>query len=126
MNLFRTPSSERGQAAENQACQYLMDQGLQLVSRNYRCRHGEIDLIMRDDRGLVFIEVRYRSHSGFASAAESIDRRKRDKLVATALHYLQAHPASRAQPARFDVIAITPKQGKEGIQWISNAFGVEC
>jgi putative endonuclease len=120
------PPGERGRTAELQACRYLLDQGLKLVARNYRCRHGEIDLIMRDGRSLVFVEVRYRSNRRFAGGAETIDYRKQSKLAATALHYLQSHPAAAAYPARFDVVALDAEPGENRLNWIPNAFNVEA
>ena len=121
-----------GQAAENLACRYLQDQGLHLIERNYRCKRGEIDLVMRDADSVVFVEVRYRRNHRFGSGAESVNRYKQAKLTATALHYLQSNKAAAKSPARFDVISITlqgmPRdiQGAPGdtaeIQWIKNAF----
>lgn len=109
---------QQGQSAEEQACRYLQQRGLELVERNYRCRQGEIDLIMRDRQSTIFVEVRYRSSSRFGGAAASVDRRKQEKLIAAASHYLQHHPRLAQQPARFDVVAITP----EALQWIEDAF----
>jgi len=125
MDRSRTLAGERGKAAESQACRFLIDHGLELVARNYRCRHGEIDLVMRDGRSLVFVEVRYRGNRRFAGGAETVDRRKQSKLAATAMQYLQSHPAAAAHPARFDVIAIDGEFGEDRLEWIRNAFGVE-
>jgi len=125
MNRRPIPHGERGKAAEAQACRYLLDQGLKLIAQNYRCRHGEIDLIMRDGRSVVFVEVRYRSNSNYAGGAETIDYRKQSKLAATALHYLQSHPDAAACPARFDVVAVDAKLGENRLNWIPNAFNVE-
>jgi putative endonuclease len=125
MDLQHFLPGERGQAAETQACRYLIEQGLKLVTRNYRCRHGEIDIVMRDGRTVVFVEVRYRGNRRFADGAETIDRRKRSKLAATALHYLQCHPKAAVQPSRFDVVAIAASNGENSLRWIPNAFSVE-
>ncbi len=126
MDLHRILPGSRGQAAETQACHYLSERGLRLVTRNYRCRHGEIDLVMRDGSTVVFVEVRYRANRNFAGGAETVDRRKQSKLVATAMHYLQSHPDAAARPARFDVVAIASDRGEDHVQWISNAFGVDA
>ena len=112
----------RGREAEDLACQYLKQQGLRLVSRNYRCRRGEIDLIMTDRENLVFIEVRYRSRSHYGSGAESVQYRKQQKLIACAHNYLQRNPAAACRPGRFDVVAISPERDGLDIQWIPNAF----
>jgi putative endonuclease len=114
-----TNRRERGQAAENQACDYLLQQGLILVARNYRCLAGEIDLIFQDQNCLVFVEVRYRSSMQFGGAAESIDYRKQRKIARAASHYLQRYPSKHA--CRFDVIAIMPRE----VLWIRDAFEVE-
>lgn len=109
-----------GQQAEDQALAYLQAQGLALVERNYRCRGGEIDLIMRDGAKLVFVEVRYRSSEGFGGALASVGSRKQARLVYAAGHYLSAKRIDR--PVRFDVAAVSGSPGKLAIQWIKDAF----
>lgn len=109
-----------GRQAEDLACRYLEAQGLRLLERNYRCAAGELDLVMRDGRNLVFVEVRYRRHNRFGTPAESVDRRKQAKLTAAALHYLQAKGSKQA--ARFDVIAVSPSGNGFTVQWIPDAF----
>jgi len=113
-----------GQFAEDQACNYLLRQGLHLIFRNYRCRMGEIDLVFRDERNLIFVEVRYRKSSLFGSAAETITYRKRARLIKAASHYIQKYHISMA--CRFDVVTITPAADKKlSITWIKDAFRVE-
>lgn len=109
----------RGRAAEARAEAYLQTAGLRPVTRNYRCRAGELDLVMRERDTLVFVEVRARRHARYGAAAETVDARKRRRLLLAAQHYLQAH--DHRGPARFDVLAIT---GGE-IEWIRDAFGIE-
>lgn len=108
--------SEQGKIAEAAAESYLTRQGLLAIDRNYRCRSGEIDLIMRDGKQLVFVEVRYRRNTQYGSPLESVDHRKQSRLVKAAEHYLQRHGMTNC---RFDVIGIT---GNQQIQWIQNAF----
>jgi len=120
----KTKAQTIGQMAEDQACQYLLQQGLQLITRNYRCRMGEIDLIVRDKNNLVFVEVRYRKPSGFGSGAESVGYHKQQKLIKAAMHYIQHK--SVLLPCRFDVISMTPYSHKKpDIEWIKDAFQVE-
>ncbi len=107
----------RGEAAEARALEWLRRRGLEPVARNYRCRGGEIDLVMRDGETLVFVEVRYRSHRGFGTAAESVDARKQQRLRRAASHYLQRLPSP--PPCRFDIVGI---DADERIDWIRNAF----
>jgi putative endonuclease len=112
----------RGREAEALACQYLTEQGLRISMRNYRCARGEIDLIMRDGDTVVFVEVRFRRSSRFGGGAESVDRRKQSRLIETASHYLQAHGVGPEMPARFDVVALSPGDDRQIIEWIPNAF----
>lgn len=93
------------------------------VARNYRCRHGEIDLVMLDDDCLVFVEVRYRSPGAFSSAATSVDRRKQKKLVRTAEMFLATRSGFSTHRARFDVIGVDEQRnGHRAVEWIRDAF----
>ena len=117
--------AEKGAAAEDQALEYLLQEGLSLIERNFRCRQGEIDLIMRDDDCTVFVEVRFRSSNRFLSAALSVDERKQTKIANTAAYYLGRHPHLCDYPVRFDVIAIDRAGNAPGrIQWMKDAFRV--
>ncbi|HET8610500.1 MAG TPA: YraN family protein [Burkholderiales bacterium] len=107
---------QRGSEAEAQALAFLQRHGLVLIQRNYRCRFGEIDLIMRDGDTLVFTEVRQRTRADFGGAAASITARKRERLAATARHYLGR---TGSMPAcRFDALLIDGG----GLRWIRDAF----
>lgn len=110
----------QGQRAEQQACKFLQQQGLKLIEKNYRCRFGEIDLVMRDGQQLVFVEVRYRSSSAFGGPLASIDHRKKANLIATAYHYLLVK--KKQYDARFDIVGIT-KGGRT--DWVTNAIEVD-
>jgi len=113
----------RGRAAEDHACEYLLSAGLVLLERNYHCRRGEIDLVLQDADTLVFVEVRYRRHDSYGSAMESVDRRKQARLIAAAQHYLQARPGTARLGCRFDVVAITGQE--QTLEWIRHAFSVD-
>jgi len=116
-------SQEIGLIAEQHARAYLTAQGMQWVMSNYRCRWGEIDLIMRDGPYLVFIEVRSRVSAEFGGAIESITRQKQRKILKTATHYMIAHHVYHSCSARFDVLSL---QGvTQQIEWIKNAFGAD-
>ncbi len=120
--MSKTAQQQTGQLAEAEACEYLQQQGLHLLERNYHCRHGELDLIMTDGKSTVFIEVRYRSNTDFGSGAETVNRRKQQKLIATASYYLQNNRQLAQQPARFDVISMTQATNRFSIDWIQDAF----
>ena len=111
-----------GQATEAAALQFLLRHGLSLITKNYRCQFGEIDLIMKDGNTVIFIEVRYRKHLQFGGSASSITAKKQKKIMNTALHFLQHHQTDTA--SRFDVIAMSPSETKipYTIDWIQNAF----
>lgn len=111
--------SGRGAAAEEAAAAFLAARGLELLERNYRCRFGEIDLVLRDGSVLVFVEVRFRATATFGGAAESITAAKRRKLLRTARHYMAEH---RQFPAcRFDAVLLNGDIDR--IEWVVNAFG---
>lgn len=111
-----------GREAESLACRHLEHAGLALLARNYRCRLGELDLVMRQGETIVFVEVRYRGPSALVDAAASVDRHKQARLLAAAQHYLQQYPRLAAKPCRFDVIAIATTAGQMRVEWITNAF----
>ena len=111
-----------GEQAERVACQYLCQQGLQLVRRNYRTKAGEIDLIMRDKNDWVFVEVKFRTNQGWASAAESVTRDKQLKVINAAKQFLQQYKIYDLVACRFDVITIETSLNNEKIDWIPGAF----
>lgn len=108
---------EQGRVAEDGAERFLTRQGLRVIDRNFRRRFGEIDLIAREDDVLVFVEVRKRSHRGFADGAESITPRKRQRLLRTAEAYLQQR--RWPGPVRFDVIVL---DASDRIEWLQDAI----
>lgn len=111
-------ANNAGLEAEKLAATFLAKHGLRLVTQNYHCRFGEIDLIMQDAKTLVFVEVRLRSNSKFGNAAASITPQKQQKLIATAQHYLQTHGE---RECRFDAILMDSVDLQQ-IEWIRNAF----
>ncbi len=117
---MKTLPGETGAKAEKRAQAYLEQQGLRLIEHNYRCRQGEIDLIMQHGETLAFIEVRYRKNSGFGSPAESVTVPKQRRIIATANHYLQSQKKHRMPPCRFDMLAIMGQE--QHIDWIQDAF----
>lgn len=117
-------SKQLGAQTEELACHYLTQQGLRLITRNYRCKLGEIDLIMQDGEQLVFVEVRYRKQTAFGSSAESINYFKQQKLIKAASYYLQTHQLYNTQACRFDVIAVAKQTDSFKLEWLKNAFQV--
>lgn len=112
----RTPKQVEGDVGEEQALHFLQEQGLKLVERNFRCKGGEIDLVMQDGRGLVFVEVRKRASAEYGGAAASVTARKQARLVIAAQTFLQRYTMPPA--CRFDVIAIDGA----AMEWLKNAI----
>lgn len=110
-----------GRPAEERALHYLQDRGLTLLARNWRCKLGELDLVMRDGDTVAIIEVRSRSRADFGSAAETIGWQKQVKLVRATKLWLAQRPQFAAQPLRFDVVTLDA--GK--LEWQREAFDVQ-
>lgn len=113
-----------GDDYEEQAVGLIEDEGLSVLTRNFSCKAGEIDIIATEGPQLVFIEVRARNNRRFDSAAASVDRRKQQRILRTAQFYLQRHRQLANLPCRFDVIAFEPPQSPTSsrIRWIRGAF----
>lgn len=109
---------ESGMRAEDLALAHLEKHGLVLQTRNFRCRMGEIDLIMRDGETLVFVEVRLRAGGSYASAAESIDARKQRRIITAARFYLSGRPE---RPCRFDCVLLD-RAAPDAVTWMKSAF----
>ncbi|BDB25863.1 UPF0102 protein [Cupriavidus sp. TA19] len=116
-----TGAQARGMRAEDRALAHLRRQGLQPVIRNYRCKGGEIDLVMRAPDGtLVFVEVRQRSGRGFGGAAASVTPAKQRRVLLAAAHYLAT--LAQLPPCRFDVVALEPGR----LEWLQHAFDLDA
>lgn len=119
----RAPHLQRGERAERTALAYLKRRGLRHLASNYRCRLGEIDLVMQDGESLVFVEVRFRQGAEFGGGPASVDHRKQHKLRITAEHYRQSQAGADRRPCRFDVVAISGAlDSNPSIDWIQDAF----
>jgi len=110
-----------GERAEQKALRYLLSQGLKSVTRNFRSRGGEIDLIMLHGDCLAFVEVRYRRSMHFAHPAVTVDRHKQRKILQTAALFLARKLRYTRHTVRFDVVSITGC-GHDTIEWIQDAF----
>ena len=119
--LFGTKKT--GDDAERIAERFLIRHGLALVARNYHCRFGEIDLIMRQGESVVFVEVKLRKtrtgKADFGGAIASITSSKQAKLIVTAQHYLSG--MKQLPPCRFDAILLNGMTEND-VEWLPNAF----
>ena len=110
--------SGEGVAAELAALKFLERQGMVPLTKNFRSKLGEIDIIMLAGETLIFVEVRHRSRDSFGTAAASIGLSKKRKLWRTAQVFLQKHPAYQTLPCRFDVIAYNGKKLGAEPDWL--------
>ena len=123
--LFQT-SKQKGNWAENIACQWLVKQGLTLKQKNFYTKYGEIDLIMSDSSQLIFFEVKYRKNNHFGSAEASITAQKCRRLTAAVETYLLINNYGSNHPLRFDAITVVPARDAHldcTINWIKNILG---
>ena len=138
--MLRLTKKLLGEQSEAMAQKYLEKQGLIYVTRNFLCRRGEIDLIMKDEDQLVFVEVRYRSRDNHGTAVETITRKKQKRIILAAQYYLHKNQLTEKVSCRFDVVAasnsmktcrngacpdVSSAQGSE-IRWLKNAFDTDC
>lgn len=115
--INRAFSHLKGQEAEKQAERFLISNGLTPLDRNYRCRQGEIDLIMMEHNTLIFVEVKYRKSDSHGNAADFFDTHKRKKVEFTIRHYLHHRGLNpNEQALRLDVVAMTGDK----IEWLQN------
>ena len=101
----RMNKREKGQAGEVRAAVCLEEKGYRILERNYRCGHGEVDLIASKDGWIVFVEVKYRKTDSMGLPQEAVNRRKQQRISRAALFYLTEHSLAENR-IRFDVIAI--------------------
>lgn len=113
------PRLDDGARAEQLAATFLQRRGLTVLERNFRCRVGEIDLILRDGATVVFVEVRLRKNGAFGGAGASITPHKQHKLRLAAQYYLQTLPTE--PPCRFDVLLLD-RLDENAVEWIKNAI----
>jgi len=107
-----------GKEKEETAVNYLQENGVAIVLRNFTGRNGEIDIIGDDGKTLIFIEVKYRKNLLMGFAEESISKSKMKKIYLTAVEYIRKNSNIADRNMRFDVIAING----EKINWIKNSF----
>ncbi|GHA77208.1 UPF0102 protein [Formosimonas limnophila] len=121
-----TPQAARqrdGARAEMLAKAYLIEQGLTLVDANVACTRGEIDLVMKDGRTLVFVEVRWRKTAAYGGAVASITPSKLKKLLTACEVFFQHYPVWRSSPCRVDVVALQGSLDQAQIEWLKNVTG---
>lgn len=114
---------DKGSACEKIAANYLVSCGLSILSRNYTCRFGEIDLIAIQDHCLVFIEVKARSNQRTMSLRETLSASKQKKILKTARHFLSKNSSYAENSMRFDFVGIDTSQ--QTVDWLQDAFQLQ-
>lgn len=117
-------TTRTGKRAEDLAARFLEKRGFSILTRNFRCRGGEIDLVCRDGKTLVFVEVRLRRNATFGGAAASITLTKQRRVILAAQHYLAAH-AKADSDCRFDCMLLDGTDDDNNIEWIRDAFSAD-
>jgi len=110
-----------GQFGEDLACGELERRGYVILTRRYRQRGGELDIVARDGEAIVFVEVKAREGHDYGEASEAVTRRKRSRMTQLALDYLTRHNLTKS-PCRFDVVAIHIENELPVIEVYQNAF----
>ena len=113
-----------GKEGEETASRYLENKGYLIVERNFRSPHGEIDIIAKHGKILVFIEVKTNVRGGFGEPEDRVDHKKQVKLAEVAAEYLQARGLENID-CRFDVVAVSKTGGKTEIKHIEDAFWLD-
>lgn len=135
--MMKQNASLVGRTAETRAEGWLVGQGLRTLDRNWRCREGELDLVMMDDDTLCFVEVKLRHCHSMVDAAAAVDFTKQQRLIKAAALWLATHESWADFPCRFDVIAVSSAQtgksdspdgntdGQHQYHWLKDAFHSE-
>jgi putative endonuclease len=118
-------SYRQGLLAEQIAARFLVSRGVQVVTSNYRCKRGEIDLITLDEKTLCFVEVRFRRSGVFGKPIESISKLKQQRIVAAAEHFLTFCWPTRRCACRFDAVTLEGTGASE-IRWWRSVFETEA
>ena len=109
-----------GRWGEDLALDFLKGRGMKILERNYRCPAGEIDIIARSGRHIIFVEVKTRRSELFGSPQEAVNQRKQQQISRVAQWYLEQKPVN-LQP-RFDVLAIRTGGDEPVLEHIPDAF----
>lgn len=112
--------SRTGREGEDAAALLLASAGLTVLDRNWRTAGGELDLVVKDGRTVVFVEVKRRRSAAHGFSAEAVGPRKRERLLRAARAWLALNPSSASREVRFDVVAIDGEP--PGVRWIKGAF----
>ena len=117
----RPTTRETGARAEDEALAQLLGAGLELITRNFLARGGELDLVMREGAILVFVEVRFRADDTYGDGLDSVGKSKQQRLVVAASAFLAKHPHYQRWAQRFDIVSL----GAGGFRWERNVLSLD-
>ncbi|MFP4034149.1 MAG: YraN family protein [Desulfovermiculus sp.] len=112
-----------GRSGEEMARAFLVGQGYEVISVNWRCRYGELDLVCRNQQIVVFVEVKTRNTSTLETPAEALTHRKQSKLIKSASLFLSQHKMWHLQ-SRFDLVSVFFQTHHCQVDHVPNAFSV--
>ncbi len=112
---------EIGDEGEETACGYMRKNSMEILTRNYRCRGGEIDIIAKDGETIAFVEVKTRTGAKYGTPADAVTRAKMRKIITAAQHYIMLERLTD-QNFRFDVAEVTGERGYYSVNYIKSAF----
>lgn len=115
----------KGQKIEQACCQFLLDQKISIIAKNFYSKLGEIDIIGIENQTLIFFEIRYRYQESHGSALESVTRKKQRRIIKTALFFLIQKPQYQHFNYRFDIIGASTYNDSLVFNWQKNAFQAE-
>ena len=118
---MKSKQQKFGERGENLAVWYLKKNGYKIIEQNYRNQAGEIDIIAKEKKTIVFVEVKTRRSIRYGSPKWAVTPKKQRKISMVALYYLKAIKQTDAK-ARFDVVAITSNRDEPRIEIVKNAF----
>lgn len=116
---------QRGDNAEKLARLWLEQRGLKCLAANFRCKAGELDLVMLDQECLVVVEVRYRINASRGGPLASISQAKQQKICRATQFFLRCHPSLTRHPLRFDAVAVSGPPDAMTVDWCKRAFDAE-
>lgn len=111
-----------GKRGEELARKFFNKNGFTIVDHNFRCRYGEIDLVLRKDKAFHFVEVKYRRTLEYGLPQEAVDKRKQKRIYNVALLWLKKRHLPLDSEIHFDVLAIHQNSSSIDYEFIENAF----
>ncbi len=121
--MIRSHAKKLGNLGEEKAAEYLQEQGVKILQRNFRAGHGEIDIVAQEGQCLCFVEVKTCKSDSFGEPETWVTLRKQRRMISAAAHYRMLHQLSEMD-SRYDIITLRMVKGNVVINHIRDAFWV--